>query len=241
MGGGYPSGRSWNFWGSPSGPSAAAHVINTCGDDNNDDGDDDDSHAHAYGRGNKIVPPLLTFLGDDVGLHVLAGGPLVSHGPKNDPVRMAYRWYGYEKPARASWDLLAVLYAVYGLRGVEGRGGGGIGRGLFRVGDGECEGMCGYNWVEGDGSNRWVCEGAAAGTHGADGGGHNGSRPMCAKNQRFLRLAVANETAAAEVDRLLLWGAWSAVRGEMGVCDAMGIYAEVGTNSACGPPGILVR
>jgi hypothetical protein len=58
---------------------------------------------------------------------------------------------------------------------------------------------------------------------------------MCAKNQRFLRLAVANETAAAQVDHLFLMGAWSAVRGKMGVDDRMSIYSEWGIVPTCGP------
>ncbi|KAI9149123.1 hypothetical protein HJFPF1_11171 [Paramyrothecium foliicola] len=58
MGGGYPSGYSFNFWGSNS--SLAAHVVNTWD-----------------GR--------MVFVGDDVGKHVLSGGLLMEHGPKDDP------------------------------------------------------------------------------------------------------------------------------------------------------------
>jgi hypothetical protein len=87
MGGGYPSGYSWNFWGSN--PSLAAHVVNTW-----------------EGR--------IVFVGDDVGEHVKPGGRLMSEGPKTDPVRMAYIYYSYYTP-RPSWDPLAVLYAISGL------------------------------------------------------------------------------------------------------------------------------
>ncbi|KAK3896841.1 hypothetical protein C8A05DRAFT_20269, partial [Staphylotrichum tortipilum] len=111
MGGGYPSGRSWNFFGSD--PRRAAHVINTW-----------DGRA--------------VFLGNDVGKHVLTGGPLMARGPRGDPVGNAYRWYGYGT-ARPSWDPLAVWYAVYGLGEV------------FVMGN-----KGGWNFVEEDGRNRWV-------------------------------------------------------------------------------------
>ncbi|KAL2259993.1 hypothetical protein VTK26DRAFT_6146 [Humicola hyalothermophila] len=87
MGGKYPSGRSWNFWGSD--PSLAAHVINTWD-----------------GR--------VVFVGGDVGKQVLSGGPLMVKGPKKDPVRMAYIYYSYYAP-RPSWDPLTILYAIHGL------------------------------------------------------------------------------------------------------------------------------
>lgn len=87
MGGGYPSGYSFNFWGSNA--SLAAHVVNTW-----------------EGR--------MVFVGDDVGKHVKSGGLLISEGPEMDPVRMAYIYYSYYKP-RPSWDPLAVLYAIHGL------------------------------------------------------------------------------------------------------------------------------
>lgn len=111
MGGGYPSGRSWNFWGSNA--SFTAHVINTW-----------------EGR--------MTFIGDDVGKYVLSGGPLMNEGPISDPVRMAYIYYSYYTP-RASWDPLAVLYAIHGLGD------------LFKLGN-----DYGYNHIELDGTNRWV-------------------------------------------------------------------------------------
>ncbi|KAH6848162.1 Inosine/uridine-preferring nucleoside hydrolase domain-containing protein [Chaetomium sp. MPI-CAGE-AT-0009] len=112
MGGGYPSGRSWNFWGSPSGPTAAAHVINTWGDhDTNHNHNHDHNHAqNSTHNHNRSAPgPQLTFLGDDVGQHALAGASLAADGPAADPVRMAYGWYGYGETARPAWDPLAVL------------------------------------------------------------------------------------------------------------------------------------
>lgn len=87
MGGGYPSGHSWNFWGSN--PSLTAHVINTW-----------------EGR--------MVFIGDDVGKYVLSGGPLMKDGPETDPVRQAYIYYSYYKPL-SSWDPLTVIYAIHGL------------------------------------------------------------------------------------------------------------------------------
>jgi hypothetical protein len=111
MGGGYPSGHSWNFWGSNA--SLTAHVINTW-----------------EGR--------MVFAGGDVGGHVKSGGPLMSDGPKTDPVRMAYIYYSYYIP-RPSWDPLAVLYAMNGLGD------------LFKFGN-----DYGYNHVEANGTNRWI-------------------------------------------------------------------------------------
>jgi hypothetical protein len=88
MGGGYPSGYSFNFWGSGN-PSFAAHVINTWD-----------------GR--------MVFIGDDVGRNVKSAGPLMSNGPLRDPVRMAYIYYSYYIP-RPSWDPLTILYGTSGL------------------------------------------------------------------------------------------------------------------------------
>lgn len=87
MGGGYPSGRSWNFWGSD--PNLAAHVISTW-----------------EGR--------IVYVGDDVGKYVKTGGLLMTSGPATDPVCMAYIYYGYYAPL-SSWDPLAILYAADGL------------------------------------------------------------------------------------------------------------------------------
>ena len=87
MGGGYPSGQEFNFWGSS--PSLTAHVVNTW-----------------EGR--------MVFLGDEVGKNVKSGRKLMSVGPSTDPTRMAYIYYTYCKP-RASWDPLTILYAINGL------------------------------------------------------------------------------------------------------------------------------
>lgn len=87
MGGAYPSGHSWNFWGS--GPDIAAHVINTWN-----------------GR--------IVFVGSDVGKFVLSGKSLIEKASLSDPVRMAYIFYKYNQP-HSSWDPLTVLFAVNGL------------------------------------------------------------------------------------------------------------------------------
>ncbi|KAI0118910.1 inosine/uridine-preferring nucleoside hydrolase [Nemania sp. FL0031] len=87
MGGGYPAGHGYNFWGSNA--SLAAHVVNTW-----------------EGR--------MVFLGGEVGKNVKSGMGLMAEGPETDPVRMAYVWYSYYTP-RSSWDPLAVLYAIHGL------------------------------------------------------------------------------------------------------------------------------
>lgn len=87
MGGSYPSGRSWNFFGSD--PTLAAHVVNSW-----------------EGR--------VVFVGGDVGKHVKSGGPLIANGPENDPLRMALIYYGFTKPL-PSWDPLTILFAVNGL------------------------------------------------------------------------------------------------------------------------------
>ncbi|KAI0202767.1 inosine/uridine-preferring nucleoside hydrolase [Astrocystis sublimbata] len=111
MGGDYPSGHEFNFWGDNA--SLAAHVINTW-----------------EGR--------MVFVGDSVGKNVMTGGRLMSEGPENDPVRMAYIYYTYYK-LRPSWDPLAVLYAIYGLGDI------------FDFGT-----EYGFNRVEMDGANQWV-------------------------------------------------------------------------------------
>ncbi|KAI1752405.1 inosine/uridine-preferring nucleoside hydrolase [Xylaria castorea] len=87
MGGDYPSGYEFNFWGSNA--SLTAHVINTW-----------------EGR--------VVFVGDSVGKNVKSGRRLMVEGPEKDPVRMAYIYYTYHTP-RPSWDPLAVLYAMNGL------------------------------------------------------------------------------------------------------------------------------
>ncbi|KAI0534668.1 inosine/uridine-preferring nucleoside hydrolase [Xylaria digitata] len=148
MGGNYPSGHEFNFWGSNA--SITAHVVNTW-----------------EGR--------MVFVGDDVGKNVRSGGKLMSRGPNSDPVRMAYVYYSYYTP-RPSWDPLTILYAINGLGA------------LFGFGN-----EYGYNYVEADGTNRWVWDKGV-------------------RNQFFLRLEVDEETAAAELDRLFLQGALSVIQ-----------------------------
>ncbi|KAJ4380941.1 hypothetical protein N0V85_008696 [Neurospora sp. IMI 360204] len=139
MGGRYPEGRSWNFFGSHPdsthhnggrglglGPKGTANVINNWPTPQED------------GWKGKVV-----YVGDEVGGNVLTGAELVKKmGPKGDPVGRAYRYYAYGE-ARPSWDPVAVLYAIDGLRE------------LFKY-DERYSG-CGRNWVdERDGSNKWV-------------------------------------------------------------------------------------
>jgi len=87
MGGGYPSGHEFNFWGYD--PSATAHVIN-----------------------NWKGP--LVFSGSELGGNVTSGDGLMARGPASDPVRAAYLYYTYNT-SRFSWDPLTMLYAVDGL------------------------------------------------------------------------------------------------------------------------------
>lgn len=87
MGGGYPSGNEYNFFGE--GASSTAHVVNTW-------------------------PTTVTFLGFEVGEPVLTGGPLIRSDLDHDPVRQAYIYYNHGEP-RESWDPLAVYYAIHGL------------------------------------------------------------------------------------------------------------------------------
>ncbi|KAK5632037.1 hypothetical protein RRF57_007751 [Xylaria bambusicola] len=87
MGGGYPSGHEFNFWGSNA--SLTAHVVHTW-----------------KGR--------MVFLGEEVGKDIKSGGLLMSEGPSTDPARMAYIYYTYYSP-RQSWDPLTLLYAMNGL------------------------------------------------------------------------------------------------------------------------------
>ncbi|KAI0878436.1 inosine/uridine-preferring nucleoside hydrolase [Hypoxylon argillaceum] len=87
MGGDYPSGYGYNFWGSNA--SLSAHVVNNW-----------------EGR--------MVFLGGEVGKHVQSGRWFMAEAPETDPVRMAYIYYTYNT-SRASWDPLTVLYAIHGL------------------------------------------------------------------------------------------------------------------------------
>ncbi|KAK3374825.1 inosine/uridine-preferring nucleoside hydrolase [Podospora didyma] len=87
MGGEYPSGREFNFWGDNA--SLTSHVIN-----------------------NWKGP--IVFSGFELGLNVKSGARLMAEGPVTDPVRGAYIYYTYNS-SRASWDPLTVLYAMHGL------------------------------------------------------------------------------------------------------------------------------
>jgi hypothetical protein len=88
MGGEYPSGREYNFWGDN--PTTTAHVVNNW-------------NGH------------ITYSGAELGGNVTSGAPLTVEGPDNDPVRAAYRWYVGYNTSRQSWDPLTVLYACQGL------------------------------------------------------------------------------------------------------------------------------
>jgi hypothetical protein len=90
MGGAYPAGYEFNFWGDD--PSNTAHVVN-----------------------NWKSP--VVYSGFELGANVSSGGTLMANGPPNDPVRQAYIYYTYGIP-RFSWDPLTVLYAVNGLAGL---------------------------------------------------------------------------------------------------------------------------
>jgi hypothetical protein len=90
MGGSYPSGAEYNFFGDN--PFATAHVINNWP---------------------SSVP--VTFSGGELGGNVLSGARLTTEGPKNDPVKAAYQWYVGYNTSRSSWDPLTVLYAIRGL------------------------------------------------------------------------------------------------------------------------------
>ena len=90
MGGGYPSGHEYNFWGDN--PLTTAHVVNNWP---------------------RTVP--VTFLGTEVGDNVLSGAKLTTEGTKGDLVTAAYGWYVGYNTTRMSWDPLTVMYAVTGL------------------------------------------------------------------------------------------------------------------------------
>ncbi|KAI0549463.1 inosine/uridine-preferring nucleoside hydrolase [Xylaria curta] len=112
----------------------------------------------------------MVFIGYSIGENVKSGRQLMVEGPDKDPVRMAYIYYTYYAP-RPSWDPLAVLYAMHGPGD------------LFEFGN-----EYGYNYVDINGSNRWVWD-------------------MKIRNQFFLRLGADEAMAAAELDRLFLQGA----------------------------------
>lgn len=88
MGGSYPSGREFNFFGT-SRPYATAHFVNT-------------------------YPGDMTFSGLELGAAVFSGKALVESGPENDPTRRGYLWYTYGRNSE-SWDPLTMLYALEGL------------------------------------------------------------------------------------------------------------------------------
>ncbi|RWA04981.1 hypothetical protein EKO27_g10129, partial [Xylaria grammica] len=88
MGGEYPSGREWNFWGDN--PVTTAHVV-------------------------RDWQGKVVFSGYEMGRGVLSGGKLMDYGPPNDPARDAYAWYTCGRQLRPSWDPLTLLYAIDGL------------------------------------------------------------------------------------------------------------------------------
>jgi inosine-uridine nucleoside N-ribohydrolase len=90
MGGGYPSGHEFNFWGDN--PSYTAHVVNS------------------WPRS-----VALTFLGTEIGEMVSSGAALTLYGPTNDPVKAGYEWYVGYNTTRFSWDPLTTAYACQGL------------------------------------------------------------------------------------------------------------------------------
>jgi inosine-uridine nucleoside N-ribohydrolase len=90
MGGGYPSGHEFNFWGDN--PFYTAHVVNY------------------WPRS-----VAITFLGTEVGEIVSSGAALTLLGPANDPVKAGYGWYVGYNTTRPSWDPLTVAYACQGL------------------------------------------------------------------------------------------------------------------------------
>ncbi|KAI6353095.1 hypothetical protein MCOR25_009177 [Pyricularia grisea] len=150
MGGSYPSGREFNFFGDD--PAHTAHVVNS---------------LSAPGS------PKVVYSGSAVGENVMSGMPLMEKGPASDPVRAAYSYYTHRLTARMSWDPLTMMYAIHGLGD------------LFEFANDDG----GYNRVNAtDGSNEWVDDASVT-------------------NQRWLKLKVSNETAAAELDRLYLEGA----------------------------------
>lgn len=87
MGGAYPSGYEWNFWGDNS--SLTAHVVN-----------------------NWVGP--IVYAGDELGANVKSGSRFMAEAPATDPIRSAYIYYTYNT-SRPSWDPLTILYAMDGL------------------------------------------------------------------------------------------------------------------------------
>ncbi|KAK3990131.1 inosine-uridine preferring nucleoside hydrolase-domain-containing protein [Cladorrhinum sp. PSN332] len=89
MGGQYPHGREFNFYGRNA--SLTAHVVNNW-------------------------KWSVAYAGFELGENVKSGKRLMAEGPGGNPASMAYKWYTYGEP-RASWDPLTVLYAIDGLDG----------------------------------------------------------------------------------------------------------------------------
>ncbi|OLN83767.1 Inosine-uridine preferring nucleoside hydrolase [Colletotrichum chlorophyti] len=87
MGGDYPDGYEFNFWGDD--PYQTAQVV-------------------------RDWPGAITYVGFKLGGEVYSGGPLMVDGPETDPVRAAYILYSYYEP-RWSFDPIAMLYAISGL------------------------------------------------------------------------------------------------------------------------------
>jgi hypothetical protein len=92
MGGTYPSGHEFNFFGDN--PSATAHVIDAW-------------------PSSPTSP--MTFSGFELGAQIMSGAQLTTDGPDNDPVKAAYKWYTGYNVSRESWDPVTMLYALYGL------------------------------------------------------------------------------------------------------------------------------
>lgn len=112
----------------------------------------------------------ITFVGGEVGKKVLSGTELIRNGPINDPVRAAMVYYAHFRPI-SSWDPLTMLYAANGLDNI------------FEFGNDN-----GHNFIDQDGSNRWVDTPGQTKSH-------------------FLRLKVSNAQAAAILDARYLEGA----------------------------------
>ena len=97
MGGSYPCGREYNFFGYNS--TAAAHVVNKW-------------------------PGAVTFSGDELGRNVWSGARLMVEGPVGDPVRAAYEWYKYVQLIKFGLNNInkdAVAITGHEIRGIRSR------------------------------------------------------------------------------------------------------------------------
>ncbi|MDI4647026.1 nucleoside hydrolase [Cohnella hashimotonis] len=110
MGGHFPFGREWNFEMAPD----AARLV-----------------AAEW-------PTPIIFAGYEIGSAVLTGRSLLATAPSQHPVRQAYERFGLADGVRPSWDLIAVMVAVRGLR------------------DGWRLSERGRVLIEPDGANRWM-------------------------------------------------------------------------------------